>query len=99
MDVVQHLKAKAGLQRNELSQLAAGTALHMEPGSDYALLPRPWLAVWRAFVAAAGRRTSGAAQEPGPLPRAVADAFCACHPGNDEQPALLNVPPPAVVRR
>jgi hypothetical protein len=95
---VQHLKERAGQQRSELPQLAAGTALHLEPGRPYTLVPRPWLAAWRGFVGAYGKR-SGGTQPPAALPAAVANAFCDCHPGANGQPALLNYPPPAVVRR
>ena len=28
--------------------------MHMEPGVRYCLLPRPWLASWRAFVNGGG---------------------------------------------
>ena len=96
---LQHLKEQAGEQRNALAQLAASTSLHLEPGAAYALVPRPWLAAWRAFLGASGRRVSGEADRPPPLPRAVADTFCTCHPGDAQRPALLCVQPPAVVKR
>lgn len=98
---LQHLKEQAGRQRNALAQLAASTSLHLEPGVTCALVPRPWLAAWRAFLGASGRRGSGAeaGQPPPPLPRVMADTFCTCHPSDDQCPALLCVQPPTVVKR
>jgi hypothetical protein len=107
----QHLREQAAEERGALAQLAAGTALHLEPGGSYCLLPRPWLAAWRGFVTGAGTaRRGGAAgppgadlRRPGPLPAAVAETFCACHPSHGgpppQPPARLNVLPPAVIRR
>lgn len=101
--LVQHLREQAGAEKGLLSQLAASTAVHLEPGSLYALLPRPWLASWRTYVGASGKRSSMAdVVRPGPLPDAVAETFCACHAfqaEQPEQPTHLNVPPPSVVKR
>ncbi len=82
-----------------LAQLAASTSLHLEPGGNYCLVPRPWLAAWRAFLGTSGRRGSDAGQPPPPLPSAVAEVFCTCHPADDKCPGCLSVTPPAVVKR
>ena len=101
--LAQHLREQAGAEKGLLSQLAASTAVHLEQGSAYALLPRPWLASWRTYVGASGKRSSMAdVVRPGALPDAVAETFCACHAfqaEQPEQPAHLNVPPPSVVKR
>ena len=100
---MQHLREQAGTEKGLLAQLAANTAVHLEPGSPYALLPRPWLATWRAYIGASGKRSNMAdGMRPGPLPEAVAETFCACHVYLLEQvqrPVHLNVPPPSVVKR
>ena len=103
MLLLQHLREQAGTEKGLLAQLAANTAVHLEPGGPYALLPRPWLATWRAYIGASGKRSNMAdGMRPGPLPEAVAETFCACHPYLPEQPQRpvhLNVPPPSVVKR
>lgn len=96
---LQHLKEQAGWQRSALAQLAAATSLHLEPGGSYCLLPRQWLAAWRAFLGASGKRGSDTGQPPGPLPSTVAEAFCTCHPAGAEQAPLLSLQPPAVAKR
>ena len=100
---VQHLREQAGTEKSLLAQLAANTAVHLEPGGRYVLLPRPWLATWRAYIGASGKRTNMAdVMRPGPLPEAVAETFCACHvfqPEQPQSPVHLNIPPPSVVKR
>lgn len=96
----QHLES----EKAALSQLAAGTVLHLEPGVTYSLVPRAWLQQWRAFLGNAGKRTQplspGSAPEapaPAPLAHAIANSLCECHPAC-EQPHL-NHRPPAVTKR
>ena len=100
---MQHLREQAGTEKSLLAQLAANTTVHLEPGGRYALLPRPWLAAWRAYIGASGKRSNMAdVTRPGPLPEAVAETFCPCHPFLPEQPqnpVHLSIPPPSVVKR
>ena len=77
---MQHLREQAGAEKGLLAQLAASSAVHLEPGSTYALLPRPWLAAWRTYIGASGKRgTLSDVRRPQPLPEAVAETFCSCH--------------------
>lgn len=100
---MQHLREQAGTEKGLLAQLAASTAVHLEPGGHYTLLPRPWLATWRAYIGASGKRSNMAdVTRAGPLPEAVAETFCPCHVFLTEQPqnpVHLNIPPPSVVKR
>ena len=100
---MQYLREQAGAEKGLLAQLAASSAVHLEPGSTYALLPRPWLAAWRTYIGASGKRgTLSDVRRPQPLPEAVAETFCSCHAfqtGHPEQPVHLNIPPPTIVRR
>ena len=102
-DAMQHLREQAGAEKGLLAQLAASSAVHLEPGSTYALLPRPWLAAWRTYIGATGKRgTLSDVRRPQPLPEAVAETFCSCHAFQAEQPERpvhLNIPPPSIVRR
>ena len=102
-DAMQHLREQAGAEKGLLAQLAASSAVHLEPGSTYALLPRSWLAAWRTYIGASGKRgTLSDVRRPQPLPEAVAETFCSCHAfqtEHPEQPVHLNIPPPSIVRR
>lgn len=68
-------------------QLAAGTPIYLEPGIVYALMPRHWLQVWRAYVNGASKRgrPQGAALPPAPpaLTDACTALLCSCHCGED----------------
>lgn len=100
---LQHLREQAGTQKSLLAQLAANTTVHLEPHGRYALLPRPWLVTWRAYIGATGKRGNIAdVRRPGPLPEALAETFCTCHVFQEDTPQKrvhLNVPPPSVVKR
>ena len=100
---MQHLREQAGAEKGLLAQLAASSAVHLEPGSTYALLPRPWLAAWRTYIGASGKRgTLSDVRRPQPMPEAVAETFCSCHAfqtEHPERPVHLNIPPPSIVRR
>lgn len=52
MFLLQGVRSQAASERQALGNLAAGTALVLEPGASYFLLPRWWLAAWRAYLQA-----------------------------------------------
>jgi len=103
----QDLRERGEAERAALPALASGAAPALEPGAPLCLLPRAWLAAWRAFLAAAARRgggggaaaAAGAAADlrpPPPPDAALAELMCGCHAGPR---ARLGFRPPAVVRR
>ena len=53
---LQERKDRAGTERSLLAQLAAGNPAVLEPGGAYRLVPRAWLAVWRAYIDSAPKR-------------------------------------------
>eukprot|EP00891_Asterochloris_glomerata_P001850 jgi/Astpho2/1850/Aster-x0084 len=83
--------------KSSLPHLAAGTALHLEPESIYALVPQNWLQVWRAWIKEGSRkqRVPGGcvAEAPPQLAQALQGVMCECHG------RLLNYEVPAVVHR
>ena len=94
----QDLRERAQAQRTTLPALASGAAPVLEPGAPLCLLPRAWLAQWRAFLAGAAKR-AGAPVElrpPPPLQPAMDELMCGCHAGEH---ARLGFRPPAVARR
>jgi hypothetical protein len=46
----QDIRSQAVTERQALGNLAAGTALALQPGVAYRLAPRDWLLAWRAYL-------------------------------------------------
>ena len=84
---VQVAASEAEQERMQLAHLAAGSPIYLEPGTTYALMPRSWLQLWRAYVNGASKRgrVAGAALPPQPpsLAQACQGLLCSCHSAAD----------------